>query len=630
MAEEKGSDLDVFEGLTKKKSSVPAAPNTVRGGLGGPSSSRLPPPSKKPSSSALPAPKPPPSKRSSSSALPAPKPPKSKKGDSEAPALSVKPASVGSLVGDSAPPAAGAATADLDWDDDEEATSVFDRSTSDLFGDLGPSKSARAGASVPSAPPVSLKPDVGKAAALLASSGRSAKPVERRPTSMEPMPRIPAPAPVPQDISDSAAKAKKPAESSKPPSWTPSEAAPAPEPERKSEGGSKSLLMLVAAAMVALGIAGFFYLRSASAATVTINALHQSKTVETAKVYINGQPRCEFTPCILELKPGTANVRVVYGQLAGTRTVQVEGGKEIKVDVTLGVAPDLAPPVPSDTPAPVVEPKAPASLSLATTMKDVEVKVMVNGEDKGKLPLKLEDLEPGKLELTFVGDDKFGKVTKTVELEPGKTLTLDDIKLPLVKVKTKFELATKGAEVKLIEVGGDETKLKFVGGKTDETLDTTKKWKVVATLKGYKDFEKVLDFDGVEDELKLEIELEKEEDEKDPEPVATPSEPQPPTGPQPPQPPPETQAKFGFINANSIPPSAVIIDGRPRGQTPVSGVKVPAGTHTVVFRHSSRGTMTRTVSVGSGQTATAVVRFKAEEPAPQPASKKKKKKKKKK
>lgn len=628
MAEEKGSDLDVFEGLTKKKSSVPAAPNTMRGGLGGPSSSRLPPPSKKPSSSALPAPKPPPSKRSSSSALPAPKAPKSsKKGDSEAPALSIKPASVSSLVSDSSPPAAGAATADLDWDDDEEATSVFDRSTSDLFGDLGPSKSSRAGGSLPSGP-VSLKPDVGKAAALLASSGRSAKPVERRPTSMDPMPRIPAPAPVPKDISDSAAKAKKPAESVKPPSWTPSEAAPAPEPERKREGGNKSILMLVAAAMVALGIAGFFYLRSASAATVTINALHQSKKVETAKVYINGQPRCEFTPCILELKPGTANVRVVYGQLAGTRTVQVEGGKKISVDVTLGVAPDLAPPEPS-TPAPVApEPKAPASLSLATTMKDVDVKVLINGEDKGKLPLELKDLEPGELELTFVGDDKFGKVTKTVQLEPGKTLKLDDIKLPLVKVKTIFELVTKGAEVKLVEVGGDESTLKFTLGKTDKTLDTTKKWKVLATLKGYQDFEKVLDFDGVEDELKLKIELEKEEEKPEPSPVSSP-DPQPSNEPQPPQPT-DVVAKFGFINANSIPPSAVIIDGSPRGQTPVSGVKVSAGTHTVVFRHSSRGTMTRTVNVGAGQTATAVVRFKAEEPAPQPAATKKKKKKKKK
>ncbi|MEM1031139.1 MAG: PEGA domain-containing protein [Myxococcota bacterium] len=663
MAEDKGSDLDVFEGLTKKKSSIPAAPETKRGGVGA-TSSRLPPPSKKAPPSSLPAPKAPPaSKRSSSSALPAPKPPKSKRSgagrDSETPALSVKPASVGALVGDSGRPPAGGpspassapATAELDWDDDEEATSVFDRSTSDLFGDLGPAKSGRAPAS---AAPSSLKPDVGKAAALLASSGRSAKPVERRAVSVEPMPRIPAPAPVPRDISGpgssgavsgtgAGATSRGPAAaSSRPPSWSPSQAAAAiPETERtrtesdgQSRGTSKSLLLLVAAAMVALGIAGVFYLRSASDAEVTINASHKKKSVETAKVYINGQKRCDFTPCVVELKPGAANIRVVYGQLAGRNTIEVEGGKSMSVDIALGVDPELAPPLPSaDESASPDEPKAPAKLSLATTMKDAEVTVLIDGKEKGKLPLELDGLEPGEVELTFVGGDTFGKVTKKVTLEPGKTFSIDDIKLPLLKVKTIFALVTRGAEVELVEVrdgGTDETsKLAFVGGKVEQTLDTTKKWKVVARLSGYRDYEKVLDFDGVEEKLELDIELEKEEAPTET-PVATPG-PQPPTSePQPPAPTSDTASQFGFINANSVPPSSVIIDGRPRGQTPVSGVKVTAGSHTVVFKHSSRGTMSRTVSVGAGKTATAVVRFKAEEPAPAPAATKKKKKKKKK
>ena len=101
MADDKGSDLDVFEGLTKKKSSGPASmpsgPSTMRGGVGGgPPSVPLPPP-KRPSGSAIPIPKPPPSKAPPSKApmssgLPAPKPPPSRR-DSDSPSLSIKPAS---------------------------------------------------------------------------------------------------------------------------------------------------------------------------------------------------------------------------------------------------------------------------------------------------------------------------------------------------------------------------------------------------------------------------------------------------------------------------------------------------------------------------------------------------------
>ncbi|MCA9556148.1 MAG: hypothetical protein KC933_39345, partial [Myxococcales bacterium] len=98
MADDKGSDLDVFEGLTKKKSSgpvsMPAGPATMRGGVTSPPSRPLPPP-KKPSGSAIPIPKPPPSK---GSAAPPSAPPPSMPRDSESPQLSIKPApSMGGL-----------------------------------------------------------------------------------------------------------------------------------------------------------------------------------------------------------------------------------------------------------------------------------------------------------------------------------------------------------------------------------------------------------------------------------------------------------------------------------------------------------------------------------------------------
>jgi hypothetical protein len=65
----------------------------------------------------------------------------------------------------------------------------------------------------------------------------------------------------------------------------------------------------------------------------------------------------------------------------------------------------------------------------------------------------------------------------------------------------------------------------------------------------------------------------------------------------------------GSINANSVPPSSVVIDGRPWGTTPVTGVKVSPGAHTVVFIHPEHGSISRTVTVVPGRTSTAVVRF---------------------
>jgi hypothetical protein len=64
----------------------------------------------------------------------------------------------------------------------------------------------------------------------------------------------------------------------------------------------------------------------------------------------------------------------------------------------------------------------------------------------------------------------------------------------------------------------------------------------------------------------------------------------------------------GTININSIPVSAVLVDGRPVGQTPTRA-SVPAGTHTVTFVHPEQGRRSVTVTVTAGGSATAAVRF---------------------
>ncbi|HZO12405.1 MAG TPA: PEGA domain-containing protein [Polyangiaceae bacterium] len=526
----------------------------------------------------------------------------------------------------------GEAMADLDWEESEEATSVFDRSNADLFSDLTPKPRVMEAEEA-------SKRGVGNAAALLASSGRSAQNVPAPASAGAPapmltapmvaapgvpgpmpmmtapmtspysddMPRIPAPAPVPRDISpmrdagfDGSGPRGAELQRAPHPSWAPAVAQPQVQPR---SGGGKSTLLLALVATLVLAAAGFFYLRAAASATVEIHVTHEDKEVEKANVYVDGQKMCEFAPCKLDLKPGTKQVRVVSGDLAGQISVDVHGGKDVSVTVPLEKS-EEAP----------VEKKEPPKLKLATAMKDANLKVFVNGQEKGALtsdkPLELEGLEPGKLTLRFEGGEKWGKLEKQVELKEGETLELKDIELPLLKVKVTFRLATKGANVKLIKQEGEkktDEPLAFRGNEIQKELDTTFIWIVQASLKGYDNFEQTIAFEGNKPEQDFEIKLEKEKEK-----VATPTpSPTPTPGPGPkPEP---AAGGHGFINANSIPPSKVVIGGRPYGSTPVTGVKVPAGTHTVVFRHDELGTEARTVTVGNGQTKTATVRFKKKE-----------------
>jgi len=64
-----------------------------------------------------------------------------------------------------------------------------------------------------------------------------------------------------------------------------------------------------------------------------------------------------------------------------------------------------------------------------------------------------------------------------------------------------------------------------------------------------------------------------------------------------------------FLNLNSIPASAVLLDGQPLGRTPKLNVAVKPGPHVVVFAHPEQGRRARTVSVEVGERQTVAVKF---------------------
>jgi hypothetical protein len=65
----------------------------------------------------------------------------------------------------------------------------------------------------------------------------------------------------------------------------------------------------------------------------------------------------------------------------------------------------------------------------------------------------------------------------------------------------------------------------------------------------------------------------------------------------------------GRLAINSIPMSSVVLDGRPVGSTPLVGLKVSPGVHTVVFIHPEQGRRVQSVRVPAGGHAAALLRF---------------------
>ena len=66
----------------------------------------------------------------------------------------------------------------------------------------------------------------------------------------------------------------------------------------------------------------------------------------------------------------------------------------------------------------------------------------------------------------------------------------------------------------------------------------------------------------------------------------------------------------GTLNINSLPQSRAFVNGRSIGNTPIMGMKLPVGAHTVTFVHPKHGRKSVSVRVSEEKAAVAVHRFK--------------------
>jgi serine/threonine-protein kinase len=449
---------------------------------------------------------------------------------------------------------------------------------------------------MPTKPPVK----VGAAAALLASSGGAAAAVKT--ISVAPPPAVPAPPPVPATPAEPSPRRDAPTEVR-------------PRANVSSGGGSKAGVILGGLALVAVvAMAVFMFLPKKGQFKVNVSAKNGA-AVGAVDIYVDGQKKCETTPCVIgELEPGTKTIKVIAPGFPPAESQDtVEAGKEKVIFVAL----EAGGAAPANT-APAANLGNAAGLKIAGTEAEKNVHVIVDGADKGTLPVDLKDLSPGSHKVRFDGGERYEKLEQTVEIAAGQSKDLGEIKLKVLKGQVTLDIATPGVAITLVKRGDKKVEKKL----TDQMLknppvkldiDPSENWRLVATKKGFDEFTQDLTFEDGQAEKTIKVALV----EVGKAPVAPVPGPMPVVGDKTPAPTPTPTAKpvepppsgNGTLNINSIPVSKVVLDGKPLGSTPKVGVSVSAGSHTVTFIHPEQGKKSVTVNVKAGETKTAAVKF---------------------
>jgi len=640
MSDKAGSDLDVFDGLAAKKSrpsaapaprapaappssatrqktllglAAPAAPGTRPPGAPPPPPTPSRPPAPPPPRSSIPAPParntgsggfpipPPPPSPSSIGGPPPPPPPLAAAGaDSSAasagppsvsapiaPPLSTNPARAASSkpADDDETPVPSQKTetkpgVDIDWDDEDEATMVFDKSVEDTARSLlhsappPPAPAAGSPPLPPTPPPAAGAPPPVRQATLMSRPPTpSAPPPPTLPRAPLPPPKaVPVPyvAPLP-----------------------PQQAVFEPPPMAQPSGGGRSLMIGVVVLLLAGAGAGAMFLMPKKGSMVLTVAGPGNKPIDTVEVYVDGTKKCEASPCrVVDLAAGTHLVKVTAAgyQPTADQAVKISNGDEAVQNIALTRASD--------------------GTGIRVTAEGRGIKLSIDGKEVGPLPQELKELSPGDHLVHLDGGERYDSFEKHVTVEADQMQTIEP-KLRVKKGLATIKLGDNAEGAKVLLVSGSERRpIQQLPITVDISVE--KPYSIVATKKGFNDFEQRVAFEDGQAERTFLVNLSAVGSEPAPAPAPPPrplgATPAP--GPAPgPAPAARPATGNGTVNLNAIPASNVVLDGRPMGQTPRMNVSVAPGQHTVVFVNSEHGRKTKTINVEAGKSATVVVRF---------------------
>jgi serine/threonine-protein kinase len=373
------------------------------------------------------------------------------------------------------------------------------------------------------------------------------------------------------------------------------------------------VLLTVALSLLAVGLVLFKFWPRSGDLTVTVSGPNRAP-VDMLEIQVDNRTVCKQSPCaVTKLLVGAHTVDVTapgYVKSA-TRAAEIEYGQTAQVEFSL----------------------TPATTGVRVGALAPNLRLFVDGNDRGPLPASLDDLTPGSHSMRIEGSDRFKPFEQQFALGPGEIKTLEP-KLKVAKGLAKLEPGenAKGARVWLTCNGDPKVELALP---TVKEVAVDKGCRVEASKRGFENTSLDLSFEDGSPEKSFSVDLaqkgaaapapapvarvshakpaaaSKPAVEK-PAPAPKPAVEKPAPAPKPavekPAPAPKPAGPTGTININSMPVSSVTVDGNAAGQTPVH-VNVAAGTHTVVFTHPEKGRKSVTVKVKAGASTSAVVRF---------------------
>jgi len=337
--------------------------------------------------------------------------------------------------------------------------------------------------------------------------------------------------------------------------------------------------------------------RSGSLVVTALGAGHRA--VESVQIFVDGAPLCDSSPCrISGLAAGNHQLRASAPGLSsrGEQLVEITAGEEAAANIELSA----------------VEPEARAG-GLRVAAGEKELTLFVDDRRVGKLPQTVSGLASGSHSIKLVAEDGSPPLEKSVNVLPGEIVDVDakPSKRDKVVVTIRLSPDSEGASVTF----DDAFLLDFPA---ELELDPHSTHTLSATKPGYEDFALHLNLEE-ETEKQIEVSLTPlEGSARRARPRAAASATSalaPPVVRKPAasRPVPSSVAvdpTQGLLNISSVPPSQIILNGRPLGSTPKTAVVVPGDSlQTIVFVHPKMGRRRAQKFVPAGKERTVSIRF---------------------
>lgn len=397
---------------------------------------------------------------------------------------------------------------------------------------------------------------------------------------------------------------------------TPSLSAPA----AGVRGGGRVLLGTAVLAILVVAAVGFFFLWPTRGRIVVIVAGPGGRAVDNVRVVLDNERECIEPPCTFSgLSPEVHTIKVEapgYTRRAG-QAVPVRRGQDEVVSIEL-------------TPETGTHSQDPAAASpragLEVPALAAALRLSVDGQDRGPLPAKVEDLAPGEHVVRLEGNDRYLPHEAKLVLEPSRTTTYRPT-LIVQRGELRIEAGenSTGARVTLSCPGKKTTTLKLP---ISVDVDPAKPCTIAARRPAFEEFSTLVDFADGAAEKSITVNLTKASEgepraaaqavfapgrqpqDRAPQPAAQSASSALMSGRPAQVPPPGEAPAKGRIAVSSTPPGmAVVVAGRPSGRTPVV-LEAPAGTQTVIIIDQASGQRkVLQVQVQPGQTAAAAASF---------------------